>query len=195
MLRPLINLTPVLPSNRARSAIVVEGSRVSQALPHRLPAGHALQLEAAAARARPALPGPAAPSQESSADGSTRQVRPERCCVYCGHGLYVPPKAVKVRCPVCIREISVVDVTLQGDVQRADEIVTAGKIIVAIGARVAADLVACSVEVGGKVLGDILASQSCRVRCTAKVSGRILCRHFTLEPGAQLEGMIETIRD
>jgi hypothetical protein len=185
MLRPLINLTPALPSQRARAAIIVEGARVSQGLPHRLPAGHALPVGVSSGRG----------DRASDAETSTRQVRPDRCCVYCGHGLYVPPKAVKVRCPVCIREISVVDITLMGDVQKDGEIVTAGKITVAIGARVAADLVACSVEVGGKVLGDILASQSCRVRCTAKVSGRILCRHFTLEPGAQLEGMIETIRD
>jgi cytoskeletal protein CcmA (bactofilin family) len=80
-------------------------------------------------------------------------------------------------------------------VQKADEVVTAGKITVTMGARVAADLVACTVEVAGKVLGDVLASQECRVRCTAQVSGRILCRQLVLEPGAQIEGMVETIRE
>ena len=126
---------------------------------------------------------------------SATAIRPQRCCVYCGHELYVPPKVTFVRCPVCIREISVVDVVLNGDVQKGDEIVTAGKITVAMGARVAADLVACDVEVMGKVLGDVLASQVCRVRCTAKVSGHVLCRHLVLEPGAEVTGTIETIRE
>ena len=126
---------------------------------------------------------------------SATAIRPQRCCVFCGHELYVPGKVTFVRCPVCTREISVLDVVLSGDVQKADEIVTAGKITVSMGARVAADLVACDVEVMGKVLGDVLASQVCRVRCTAKVSGHILCRHFVLEPGAEVAGTIETIRD
>lgn len=178
MLRPLINLNPS--TFAARPAIVVEGARASQGLPHRLSAGHALP--------------PARGGGERERKNSEEAVRPERVCVYCGHPLYAPPKAVQVRCPVCIREIPVVDLTLRGEVQKADAIVTAGKITVAVGARVAADLVACTVEIGGKVLGDVLASQACRVRCTAKVSGRILCRHLTLEPGAQVEGMMETVR-
>jgi hypothetical protein len=177
MLRPLINLNPS--TFAARPAIVVEGARASQGLPHRLHAGHAL---------------PTVRGANHEKNNQEQAVRPELVCVYCGHPLYAPPKAVQVRCPVCIREIPVVDLTLRGDVQKADAIVTAGKITVAVGARVAAELVACTVEIGGKVLGDVLASQACRVRCTAKVSGRIICRHLTLEPGAQVEGMMETVR-
>jgi hypothetical protein len=216
MLRPLINpaSTAPLALSRQRPAIIVDGGRASRNLPHRLPALGSPEIPIIG-RGTPGQTPPPSPTQRSSPKGlvrtlppspastpdvrdarpqGTREVRPELVCVYCGHPLYAPPKAHHVRCPVCIREISVLDITLSGDVQRADEIVTAGKIIVAIGARVCADLVACSIEVGGKVLGDVLASQSCRIRCTAKVSGRVLCRHFILEPGAQLEGLIETIQ-
>jgi hypothetical protein len=135
---------------------------------------------------RPGRPAP-------SATPAGAPVRPHLCCVYCGHLLYAPPKATRVRCPVCTRELSVLDVVLRGDVQKADEIVTAGAVVVPLGARVAADLVACNVDIGGKVLGDVLASHACRVRCTAKVSGRILCRHLVLEPGAEVQGLIEII--
>src|ERR1700744_1746031 len=42
--------------------------------------------------------------------------RPERCCVHCGHALYVPRGAQRVRCPMCCTEVSVQDLTLTGDV-------------------------------------------------------------------------------
>jgi hypothetical protein len=178
MLRPLINLT-LAPSRVVNPTTVVVDARTggshAAAVAHLLAAGREATANGAAA-------------------ASKNAIRPERCCVFCGHALYVPAKATMVRCPVCSREISVADVMLSGDVQKAEEIVTAGKIVVSIGARVAADLVGCVVEVSGKVLGDILASQVCRVRCTAKVSGRILCRQLVLEPGAEVTGLVETVK-
>ncbi len=175
MLRPLINLT-LAPSRPANPAVVVDARVISN---HAAAAAH-LMAAGRNAAAGTAVPKPA-------------PIRPERCCVFCGHCLYVPAKATIVRCPVCSREISVADILLYGDVAQSEEIVTAGKITVSVGARVAADLVGCMVEVSGKVLGDILASQICRVRCTAKVSGRVLCRQLVLEPGAEVTGLIETI--
>jgi hypothetical protein len=179
MLRPLINLT-LAPSRVVNPTTVVVDQRALGN--HAAAVAHLL----AATRSAAGAGGAAAASKNA--------IRPERCCVFCGHALYVPPKAALVRCPVCSRELSVTDVLLSGDVQKADEIITAGKITVSIGARVAADLVGCVVEVSGKVLGDILASQTCRVRCTAKVSGRILCRQLVLEPGAEISGLVETVR-
>ncbi|HVX85793.1 MAG TPA: polymer-forming cytoskeletal protein [Phycisphaerae bacterium] len=180
MLRPLINMT----LDRARPAtplVVVDARTVGSNV------AAAAHLLAAQRRAE------AAGTIMVEAVSRPAHIRPERCCVFCGHDLYVPPKTTQVRCPVCSRELSVVDVVLRGDVQKADEIITAGRIDVSIGARVAADLVGCSVEISGKVLGDVLASQLCRVRCTAKVSGRILCRQLIVEPGAEVTGIVETI--
>jgi hypothetical protein len=124
---------------------------------------------------------------------SREMVRPERCCVYCGHGIYVGPRVPRVRCPKCFQDIAVQDVVLDGVVE-AERIVTAGKIVVREEARVAAELVACSVEIAGKVLGTVLASQRCVILPTGKLAGRILCRHLDLRPGAEVVGEIELIQ-
>jgi cytoskeletal protein CcmA (bactofilin family) len=121
-------------------------------------------------------------------------VRPERCCVYCGHAIYVGPRVPRVRCPKCFQDLAAQDVILHGVVE-ASQIVTAGKIIVAEDARVAAELVACSVEIAGRVLGNVLASQRCTILETGKQAGRILCRNLDLRPGAEVIGQIELIRD
>ena len=76
----------------------------------------------------------------------------------------------------------------------ADSILTAGTIVVTDGARVRGQLVACMVEIAGKVWGEVLASQVCRVRGTGRVAGRILCRHIVVEEGGQVEGELELIR-
>jgi hypothetical protein len=125
---------------------------------------------------------------------STANVRPERCCVYCGSGVYAPRGAGKIRCPKCFNDLPVQDLTLKGDVVE-EAIITAGKITVAEDARVAAKLVATTIEIAGRVLGDVLASNLCTVRETGKVAGKILCRRLDLRPGAEIDGAVELIRD
>ncbi|MGN6369122.1 MAG: polymer-forming cytoskeletal protein [Phycisphaerae bacterium] len=125
---------------------------------------------------------------------AVREPRPERCCVHCGFGMYIPRGAQRVRCPKCCNDVSVVDVTLTGDVVE-EQIVTAGKIVVEADARVAAKLVASSVEIAGRVLGDVLASNVCTIMETGKQAGKILCRRLDLRPGAEIDGAIELIRD
>ena len=65
---------------------------------------------------------------------------------------------------------------------------TAGKITVPADVRVAAELVACRVDIAGWVLGEVLASQVCTVRPSARVAGRILCRRLEVEPGRESRG-------
>jgi hypothetical protein len=120
--------------------------------------------------------------------------RPERCCVHCGHALYVPRGAQRVRCPMCCTEVSVQDLTLAGDVVE-EQIVTAGRITVEENARVAAKLIASNIDIAGRVLGDVLASNVCTIRETGKQAGKILCRRLDLRPGAEIDGAIELIRD
>jgi cytoskeletal protein CcmA (bactofilin family) len=86
------------------------------------------------------------------------------------------------------------DLTLTGELQQ-DRILTAGRITVAAEARFQGELVACNVEIAGMVLGNILASHTCRLRPTAKVAGNILCRHLIIDPGALLEGQVELVRE
>ena len=99
----------------------------------------------------------------------------------------------RVRCPKCLADLPAKDVLLTGDVEET-QVVTAGKITVAPGARVAADLVACTVEIAGMVLGDVLASHRCRVTDTGKLAGRILCRRLDIAPGATVEGPVELVQ-
>jgi hypothetical protein len=126
--------------------------------------------------------------------GAGGSIRPEKCCVYCGHLLYAPPRVPRVRCPRCSQEMAIKDVILSGDV-REERIVTAGKIVVTSTARVEAELVACNIEIAGRVLGSVLASYCCRLKPTAKVAGNILSRHLEIDPGALLEGQVELVRE
>jgi Polymer-forming cytoskeletal len=173
MLRSLLN------SARGRSAVIGSGPTSASLLSNDyiLP---------------PETPLSSAPAPAPSASVTT--LRPERCCVYCGHPLYAPPRLPRIRCPRCFQELPVRDIQLCGDV-REEQIITSSKIIVFPEARVAASLIGCTVEVSGHVLGNILASQTCRIRATGKVAGQILCRYLELEPGAQLEAQVELIRD
>jgi cytoskeletal protein CcmA (bactofilin family) len=119
-------------------------------------------------------------------------VRIDKCCIHCGHALYVPPKAAQVRCPVCGTTVDARDVTLSGDVA-ADRTVTAGRILVDESARVMGDLVAARVEIAGRVVGTVLASQGCIVRATGKVAGAIVTRSLRVDPGAEIDATIERI--
>ena len=123
---------------------------------------------------------------------------PERCCVYCGHALFAAPRVVRVRCPKCFQEMPARDVVIGAEAIGGEghepRYVTAGKITVAADVRVAAELVACRVDIAGWVLGEVLASQICWVRRSGKVAGRILCRRLEVEPGAHIEGHVELIR-
>ena len=118
---------------------------------------------------------------------------PERCCLYCGHPLFAPPRAAKIRCPKCLQELPAKHLTLSQD-PGEPRILTAGRIIVPENTQIAAQLVACNVDIAGHVLGDILASHTCHIREHAKIAGNILCRRLHLEPGAELTGQIELIK-
>jgi hypothetical protein len=141
----------------------------------------------------PAIPRAAAPAPLPPSSGIV-SIRPDRCCVYCGHVLYAPPRLVRVRCPRCCQEMASRDVVLSGEVSE-ERVVTAAKIVVAPGARCRGELVACNIEIEGMVLGNVLASHCCRLKPTAKVAGNILCRHLVIEPGAVLEGQVELVRE
>jgi len=117
---------------------------------------------------------------------------PERCCVYCGHALYAPRRALIIRCPKCFTQIHVKDVLIENDLD-APRTITAGKIIVGPEARVRGDLIACHIVIAGRVLGEVLASHSCRVTATGKVAGRILSRQLAIAPGAIVEGQVELV--
>ena len=88
---------------------------------------------------------------------------------------------------MCCTEVSVQDVTLSGDVVE-EQVVTAGRIVVEENARVAAKLVASNIDIAGRVLGDVLASNVCTIRETGKQAGKILCRRLDLRPGAEIDG-------
>jgi hypothetical protein len=118
---------------------------------------------------------------------------PRTCCVHCGHPLFVPPKVLHIRCPKCSADLPARDIELSGDITEP-RILTAGKITVAPDARVHAQLVACSIDIAGMVLGTVLASHTCHLRPTAKVAGNLLCRRLAMDLGAHIEGSVELIR-
>ncbi len=141
----------------------------------------------------PPPPRPAALRAAPQPSGPARIAAPERCCVYCGHPLYAPPRTLKIRCPKCFQELPALHITLSGPMSET-QILTAGKITLTADAHVRAQLVACSIDIAGMVLGDVIASHVCRIQSGGKVAGRVLCRRLNLEPGACLEGQVELIR-
>ena len=133
------------------------------------------------------------PFFSNSEDSEKHAPAPERCCLYCGHPLFAPPRAIKVRCPKCLQELPAKHLTVSDD-PGEPRILTAGKIIVPEGTQIAAELVACNIDIAGMVLGNILASHTCHIRKQGKIAGNILCRRINLEPGAELQGQIELIK-
>ena len=133
------------------------------------------------------------PAVASTSTEITAAPAPERCCLYCGHPLFATPRAIKVRCPKCLQELPAKHLTLTSD-PGEPRILTAGKIIIPEGTQIAAELVACNVDIAGFLLGDILASHTCHIRKQGKLAGNILCRNLHLEPGAELQGQIELIK-
>src|SRR6185437_6572797 len=98
-------------------------------------------------------------------------VHPAHCCVYCGHLVYTPPRAVTIRCPMCAHELPVEDILLSGTVTDP-EVITCGKIVVVENTLVRGNLIACTIDVAGSVCGDIVASHLCTLRPTARHVGR-----------------------
>jgi hypothetical protein len=121
-------------------------------------------------------------------------VHPAHCCVYCGHLVYTPPRAVTIRCPMCAHELPVEDILLSGTVTDP-EVITCGKIVVVENTLVRGNLIACTIDVAGSVCGDIVASHLCTLRPTARHVGRLLSRNLNLQEGAVVESYIELIRD
>jgi hypothetical protein len=98
MLRSLIN------SMKGRSALAVERELVQQAA-----VVHGVAGTAGAAAIVPQQADRFIPVIEQ-AKTTTRRApvpRPERCCVHCGHALYIPRGALQVRCPKCCTQVSV----------------------------------------------------------------------------------------
>lgn len=155
---------------------------------------HSAGMEERTLPAAPTISRPAASPPPPQISSSIVTTRPDRCCVYCGHVLYAPPRLLRVRCPRCCQEMPSKDVTLSGEVSE-ERILTAAKIVVAADGQYKGELVACNIEIEGMVLGNVLASHCCRLKPTAKVAGNILCRHLVIEPGAVLEGQVELVRE
>jgi len=120
-------------------------------------------------------------------------VHPAHCCVYCGHLVYTPPRAVTIRCPMCTHDLPVEDVLLSGTVTDR-EVITCGKIVVVENTVVTGNLIACSIDVSGSVVGDIVASYLCTMRPTARHVGRLLARFLNLQEGAVVESAVEVDR-
>ena len=80
----------------------------------------------------------------------------------------------------------------QGDVQVAGllsgSLQTSGNVRVEEGARVHANIVALSVWVGGEVRGDVKASDVLELASTAKLSGNVEVKIFSMAPGAAFNG-------
>lgn len=129
-------------------------------------------------------------SAELRVDAATEP--PERICFHCGSGIYASPRALTAHCPGCRRLMNLRNVDLRGEVLDTQSI-TAGTITVHADARVSGELLGGRVVIAGRFLGTIGASHRCIILGTGKVAGHIVCRHLTVEPGAEMAAEVERI--
>ena len=113
-------------------------------------------------------------------------------CIFCGSAIFPSERSLQVQCSTCRHYVNVRDITIKGTHDHPRTI-TAGVIVVEEGARVSGDLLAQTVIVKGRVLGNILAADECQVLPTGKVAGHILCARLKISPGARVEGTIERV--
>ena len=118
----------------------------------------------------------------------------EKPCIHCGTLIIASPRTLAAHCPGCGQHVALQDLTLTGDVT-AERTATAGNITVTRDARISGDLLGARVFIHGRVLGNIIAADECRVHPTGKVAGQIICRKITVEPGATLEGSIQRVNE
>lgn len=80
----------------------------------------------------------------------------------------------------------------QGDIQVAGSLAgslqTAGNVRVEEGARVHANIVAQNVWVGGEIRGEVKAGEGLELAHTAKLSGNVEAKTFSMAPGAVFNG-------
>jgi cytoskeletal protein CcmA (bactofilin family) len=116
------------------------------------------------------------------------------CCILCGAALYASERSLQVQCRSCGKYVHVQQIRIAG-LHEVSRTVTAATIVVEGGGRVRGDLVARCVEIRGRVVGNVLATDEVMLSGTARVAGHILCRRLHIEHGALVEGTIERVAD
>lgn len=97
-------------------------------------------------------------------------------------------------------------VSLQGDLKVDEALAVLGKfegsiknpkqtIVIANGAQVSADITAASIEVQGKVRGDIFGVDRIELTSTADLVGKLQTREVRVEEGAVFRGEVNVIAD
>lgn len=95
---------------------------------------------------------------------------------------------------------------LQGDLKVDEALAVLGKfegsiknpkqtIVIANGAQVSADITAASIEVQGKVRGDIFGVDRIELTSTADLVGKLQTREVRVEEGAVFRGEVNVIAD
>ena len=95
--------------------------------------------------------------------------------------------SIIVKGDVVSTEDLVIDGQVQGTIELGDHGLTIGP-----GASVTADLTAKTVEISGKLKGNVISSGRVELKNTAKVEGDISAPKFVMEDGAALSGKVDT---
>jgi cytoskeletal protein CcmA (bactofilin family) len=97
-----------------------------------------------------------------------------------------------------------VSVSIKGEIEGSEDIMVDGQVegridvpehMLTIGpnARVRADIHAKTVIVFGSVIGTVIAEEKAEIRKTASVDGALTCGCLSVQEGATITGMIETM--
>jgi len=94
---------------------------------------------------------------------------------------------LKIRGELSANEDLIIEGEIEGTIAHQDKNLTVGK-----EGRVTADIDARTVEVYGRVEGDIRGEDSVKLAKSADVKGNIRCARIIMEDGAQFTGSVDT---
>ena len=94
---------------------------------------------------------------------------------------------LKIRGEISANEDLIIEGEIEGTIAHQDKNLTVGK-----EGRVVADIDARTVEVYGRVEGDIRGEDSVKLAKSADVKGNIRCARIIMEDGAQFTGSVDT---
>lgn len=125
---------------------------------------------------------------------ATRSITHKRvCCYHCGNELLVSTRALSLFCPLCNQRVSVEDHFISSRYQQS-HIDTCGSLVVSAGGDLRARLRVHSLEVDGRLHGNVVVTDKVAINSSGSVTGDITAKRLEVQCGGLLKGFCKIER-
>ncbi len=114
----------------------------------------------------------------------------EITCTHCEHVSEVSARAMSAACPKCNKRLDLEDHKIQR-YHAVRELVTCGAVVIEKKGHVPAPIRAESLQVLGKVNGDVRVLRSVHIGKTGSITGDIVAPILTVDDGGLVDGYLE----